>query len=135
VLLASAGLALLGVAGMAGLLFLFEHQRLKAKRALAHPLPLPSLEGLDRAGALALVVGFPLLTLGVVTGMLWQSSVSGRPWAGTPHEIWSGVAWAVYSVLMVTRFFTRQAARQAAASALVGFAFLLFAVVGVGMLA
>lgn len=135
VLLASAGLSLLGVAGLAGLLFLFEHRRLKAKRPLARPLALPSLEGLDRANAVALVVGFPLLTLGVVTGMIWEASESGRLWTGTPHQMWSGVAWAVYAVLVAARFAAGQRARQAAAAAVGGFAFLLFAVIGVAIFA
>src|SRR5258705_447644 len=44
VLLASAGLALLGLAGLAGLSFLVEHWRLKHKRPLASAGAWPSLE-------------------------------------------------------------------------------------------
>jgi len=61
-------IALLGIAGVAGAAFLAEHGRLKRKRHLARPAPWPSLEALDRVSALSLAVGFPLLTLGVVTG-------------------------------------------------------------------
>jgi ABC-type uncharacterized transport system permease subunit len=134
VLLSSAGLALLGVSGLAGLLFLAEHRRLKAKRG-ARGLPLPSLEALDRVNRVALAAGFPLLTLGVVTGMLWVGAESGRPWAGTQHETWSVLAWGVYAVLAAARFGASQGARQAAAWAVGGFAFLCFAVIGVGILA
>jgi hypothetical protein len=42
-------------------------------------------------------------------------------------------AWAIYLGLVALRFGGRQGARQAAASALAGFAFLLFAVVGAGV--
>lgn len=134
VLLASAGLALLGVAGIAGSVYVGEHRRLKAKRPVALAQRLPSLEALDRVNVVALAVGFPLLTLGVLTGMLWTESVSGRFWSGSPHETWSAVAWAVYAVLVLARFGARQGARDAALSAVGGFAFLLFAVVGVGLL-
>src|SRR5262245_45649933 len=72
VLLASAGLALLGVAGLAGLVFLGEHRRLKRKRRIS--LQLPSLEALDRTNRAALALGFPLLTLGVVSGLFWVHS-------------------------------------------------------------
>lgn len=133
VLLASAGLAALGLAGLAGLFFLLEHRTLKRRRKLARRLPLPSLEALDRVNRLALALGFPLLTFGVVTGILWNEARSGRVLAGGLHETWTVVAWLIYLGLVVLRFVGHQGARQAAASALAGFAFLVFAVVGVGL--
>lgn len=135
VLLSSAGLSLLGLAALAGGLFMAEHRRLKARRRLPARLPLPSLEALDRTNAVALAVGFPLLTLGVVTGMIWVHTVSGRWWTATPHQILSVVAWAVYAVVAAIRFGSKQGARQAAASAVAGFAFLFVAVIGLELLA
>jgi ABC-type transport system involved in cytochrome c biogenesis permease subunit len=134
VLLASAGLALFGLSGLAGALFLAEHRRLKAKRPLDGRFPLPSLEALDRVNRIALGTGFPLLTLGVVTGMIWVSTVRGTWWTGSHHELWTTLAWAVCAVVVAARFGAGQGSRQAAVSALGGFAFLLFAVVGVEML-
>ena len=57
----------------------------------------------------------------------------GAFWAGESHELWMGVVWLLYTGLVSLRFLGRQGARQSAASAVAGFAFLLFAVVGVGM--
>lgn len=135
VLLASAGLALLGLAGMAGGFFLLEYRRLKRKRPMGRNLGLPSLEALDRVNVAALAVGFPLLTLGVLTGGLWVEEAMGRWWSGTAHETWSMIAWAIYAGLCSARFIGNQGGRQAAASAVAGSAFLVFAVVGVGILA
>jgi len=135
VLLASAGLALLGLAGLAGLLFLAEHHRLKAKIPGRRPFALPSLEALDRVNATTLAAGFTLLSLGVVSGMLWVQAVSGRPFGGTAHEAWSLIAWAVYAVLVGLRFLGRQGGRSAATAAVVAFGFLFFAVIGVGLVA
>jgi ABC-type transport system involved in cytochrome c biogenesis permease subunit len=134
VLLASGGLSLLGVAGLAGVLFLIEHRRLKAKRRIDGRLPLPTLEALDRVNVAALALGFPLLTLGVLTGVIWLSTESGKLWTASPHETWSALAWAVYAVLVTARFGSRQGAHQAAISAVGGFAFLLFTGVGVEIL-
>lgn len=134
VLLASAGLALLGLAGISSLVYLIEHHRLKSKASVRSPLPLPSLEALDRVNATALAAGFSLLTLGVVTGMLWVETASGRLFAGSPHEAWSLLAWAVYAVLAAVRFGGRQGARQAATGAVFAFGFLFFAVIGVELL-
>ncbi len=134
VLLSSAGLALMGIAGLSGLFFLLEHRRLKQKRKVAAAYPMPSLEALDRVNLISLGIGFPLLTLGVVTGSLWLNNERGVLWVGTSHETWTVIAWAIYFGLAVARFAGHQAGRQAAASALAGFAFLLFAVVGVELL-
>jgi ABC-type transport system involved in cytochrome c biogenesis permease subunit len=135
VLLASAGFAALGVAALAGSFFLLEHRSLKRRRSLTgrFPLPLPSLETLDQVNRVALVLGFPLLTLGVLTGSLWLEDRSGALLSGSLHEAWTLIAWMIYLGLVVLRFGGRQGARQAAASAVAGFAFLLFAVVGVGL--
>jgi ABC-type transport system involved in cytochrome c biogenesis permease subunit len=135
VVLASAGIALLGVACVAGLAFLFEDRRLKAKRRAHRRLRLPSLEALDRVNATALATGFPLLTVGVLAGMMWVQAENGRPWTGTVHETWSVIAWAIYGALVVARFHAHQAARQAALSAVAGFVFLFVAVIGVGLFA
>ena len=135
VLLASAGFAALGLAALAGSFFLLEHRALKLRRSLARrfPLPLPSLETLDQVNRVALVLGFPLLTLGVLTGSLWLEDRSGQLFSGSLHEAWTLIAWMIYLGLVLLRFGGRQGARQAAASAVAGFAFLLFAVVGVGL--
>ena len=131
VLLASAGLAMLGLAGIAGALFLTEYRRLKRKRPLAAGSSLPSLEALDRVNALSLGVGFPVLTLGVVTGALWTQQMRGALYSGTPHETWCLVAWAIYAVLVALRFGAHLPARRCALSAAAGFVFAGFAVLGV----
>lgn len=133
VLLASAGLALQGLAALAGALFLAEHRRLKAKRSPGRG-GLPSLEALDRAGSLALALGFPLLTLGVLTGSLWAYQVSGTALTGSPHEIGTLIAWAVSAALVMQRFGARHGARRCALSALLSFGLFSVAVLGVEML-
>jgi ABC-type transport system involved in cytochrome c biogenesis permease subunit len=130
VVLASSGLSLLALAALAGLLFLIEHRRLKAKRPARSRLRLPSLEALDRANVTALTVGFPLLTLGVVAGVLWNQTASGEFWRATAHEIASLVAWVVYAVLVAFRVGVNQGSRQAAISTVGGFVLLFFAVIG-----
>jgi len=135
VLLASAGLSLLALAGLAGVIFLIEHGRLKSKRPIDRRLPLPSLEALDRVNAVTLSAGFLLLTLGVISGMFWLQAANGRPWTGTAHETWSLLAWFIYGVLVTARFVAKQGSRQAAASAVGGFVFLVFAVIGLEFIA
>lgn len=134
VVLSSIGLATLGLSGLAGLLFLAEHRRLKGKRRIDLRIPRPSLEGLDRVNRFSLAVGFPLLSLGVVTGMMWVKAVHGGFWTGARHELLSVIAWTIYLVLVAVRFGRGQGARRAALSAVAAFAFLFFAVIGVELL-
>ncbi len=131
VLLASGGLALLGVAGGAGVAFVWQHRQLKAKRRGAGLVPLPSLEALDRVNAVTVSLGFLLLTLGVVTGVLWVHSTRGILWPGDAHANATLLAWGVYGVLLAGRYAAGQGARQCAVSAVAGFGLLLVAVVGV----
>jgi ABC-type transport system involved in cytochrome c biogenesis permease subunit len=134
VLLASAGLGLLGLAGLAGLSFLVEHRRLKRKRPFHGGTSWPSLEALDRAGAFAVAAGFPLLTLGVLAGALWQHADTGTYFSGSPHETFCLLAWAVYGALATVRL-ARQPAARCALSSLAGFALLWIAVLGVEWIA
>jgi ABC-type transport system involved in cytochrome c biogenesis permease subunit len=97
-------------------------------------VPLPSLEALDRVNVVTTAVGFALLSLGILTGMAWLRETIGTAWTGTTHEAWMVISWAIYAGLVAARYAGRQGARQAAASALAGFAFLLFGVVGVGVM-
>lgn len=134
VLLSSIGLAALGIAGLAGLFFLVEHRQLKNRRSPSRRMPLPSLEALDRVNRVALAVGFAMLSLGVVTGSLWLEARAGKIWTGSLHETWTVIAWMIYLGLVSLRFGARQGARQAAASAVAGFAFLILAVLGSGLM-
>jgi ABC-type uncharacterized transport system permease subunit len=131
VLLASAGFALLGVAGAAGLLYLVHHRAIKRHRAAPHSA-LPSLEALDRVGALGLAIGFLLLTLGVVTGVLWVETREARLWPGGLHANAALGVWCVYAILLVQRYGRGETARRAALGSALGFALLLLVVVGIG---
>lgn len=134
VIFASAGVALLGVAGLAGALFLAEARAIKAKRPATWRERLPSLEALDRVNAATLAAGFPLLSCGVIAGFFWTQGETGEFWVGGAHAIMSTFAWAIYGVLVIARFGAGWRGREAAASTAAGFAFLLFVVVGVGAL-
>lgn len=133
VLLASGGLALLGVAGAAGVLYLVHHRAIKRHR-VARQSALPSLEALDRVNALGLAIGFLLLTLGVITGSLWVQTREARLWPGGLHANATLGVWCLYAVLLLQRFGTDESARRAALGSAVGFGLLLLVVVGVGAL-
>jgi ABC-type uncharacterized transport system permease subunit len=134
VLLASAGFALLGVAGAAGVLFLVQRRSLKRKQGGPRSRALPPLEALDRVNAFAVSVGFLLLSLALVTGVLWTLEREGQLWPRSPHASAALVAWGIYAVLVGSRWLARQGATRAAQSAVAGFAILAVALAGAGLL-
>ncbi|MAI77730.1 MAG: hypothetical protein CL917_02200 [Deltaproteobacteria bacterium] len=134
ILLSTAGLGLMAISGLVGVFYLLEHKRLKSKRLNARRFQWPSLEALDRVGLATLITGFSLLTLGLITGGAWVYVSYGQIWTGSSHALWTLVAWAIYAGLVGVRVLGHQVARQAAATAVGGFLFLLFAVLGVEIL-
>ena len=75
--LATLGMAALCVAFGMSLIYLLQDAALKSKRTPRLLEVLPSLEVCDRVGYAAVLWGFPLLTLGILTGALWSASKGG----------------------------------------------------------
>jgi cytochrome c-type biogenesis protein CcsB len=95
---------------------------------------LPSLEALDILNYKIIVVGFPLLTAGIVLGAVWANTAWGRPWGFDPKEMWSAITWLIYAVYLHVRFFAGWKGRRAAILAIVGFAGVIFTYLGVNYL-
>ena len=134
VLLASGGLAVLGIAGAAGILYLVHHAALKSKRRGSPHSALPSLETLDRVNALSLALGFLLLSLGLLTGVLWVDARGGELWASR-HAVATLLAWVTYAAIVVVRFARPRTARSSAAGSAAAFGILVVAVIGIEVLA
>jgi ABC-type uncharacterized transport system permease subunit len=128
--IATAGVAALAVAFAMSLLFLVKEHALKAKRSLRVLEMLPTLEALDRLGFQSLLYGFPLLTLGIATGMVYSAAVHHHLWIWGPKEIFPVLAWAVFAVILWARFARGVRGRRSAILAIAGFAFALLAFVG-----
>jgi cytochrome c-type biogenesis protein CcsB len=134
------GLAVLGdavfaLAFSASLLYLLQERRLKAHRGLGVLRHLPSLETLDRVNYACLVWGLILLTLGIVTGIVWAHEAWGRFWASDPKLMFSLLVWGIYVVLLQGRMTAGWRGRWAAQLTIAGFAVIVISLVGVNVLA
>src|SRR4030095_5923977 len=98
VTLAILGNAVFGLAFSARLLYLVQERQLKAKKAHALCRRLPSLETLDELNYRSLSWGFPLLTLGILTGIIWAEHVWGQFWVWEPRLIFSTLTWILYAL-------------------------------------
>ena len=115
------GNAVLALAFCVSLVYLFRERQLKAKRAGGLSSRLPSLEALDALNYRALAWGFPLLTLGIVTGALFAKHTWGRFWSWEEREIFSLVTWILYAGLLEARMVIGWRGRRAATVTIVAF--------------
>lgn len=116
------------LAGYAGLLFslaacvlyLLQERGLKSKSRLAISR-LPALDVIDQIGYRALLVGFPFMTAGLLTGIVLAEAEFGSGFIQDPKIVLSLVMWAVYIVLLYTRWSAGWRGRRAALLASIAF--------------
>jgi cytochrome c-type biogenesis protein CcsB len=132
--LSFAGETVLSLAFAAGVLYLIQEARIKRKNPGEISRRLPSLETLDDVNYLALSLGFPLLTAGIITGSVWASYAWGSYWSWDPKETWSLITWLIYAALLHQRMNVGWRGRRAAIMAIIGFASVVFTFVGVNLL-
>jgi ABC-type uncharacterized transport system permease subunit len=117
------GVALFTLASSAAALYLIQEHLLKKKRIDGVFRRLPPLDVLDRAEHRFLLAGFPLLTIGIITGTLWARRVE----AGSPSELLRAIFGYVMWLLIASVLFLRAAAgwrgRRAAYGTIAGFGF------------
>lgn len=65
---------------------------------------LPSSQTLDEINYKAIAIGFPMLTLGIITGAAWASYAWGSYWSWDPKETWSLITWFIYAAFLHARY-------------------------------
>jgi cytochrome c-type biogenesis protein CcsB len=81
------------------------------------------------------VIGFLLLTLGIITGSVWAHSAWGSYWSWDPKETWSLITWLVYAALLHSRMVRGWRGNKLALLSIIGFSCVLFTYFGVNYLA
>jgi cytochrome c-type biogenesis protein CcsB len=59
-----------------------------------------NLDQLDDLAYRSVAVGFPLLTIGIVTGAIWAEAAWGSYWSWDPKETWSLITWFVFLIYL-----------------------------------
>jgi len=132
-IIAFGGYAAFAVACCAGIMYLLQERYLKKKKLGALYRRLPSLDTLDDINYRCLTIGFPLLTIAIISGAIWAESAWGAYWSWDPKETWSLITWFIYAALLHGRLTIGWRGRRAAVLAIVGFGFILFTFVGVNL--
>jgi cytochrome c-type biogenesis protein CcsB len=95
---------------------------------------LPSLPVLDEINYKSIVIGFPMLSLGIITGAAWANYAWGSYWSWDPKETWSLITWFIYAAFLHARITRDWRGKKAAILSVVGFAAVLFTYFGVNYL-
>jgi len=93
----------------------------------------PSIRVLDDLNYKAIMIGFPLLTLGIVTGAAWANYAWGTYWSWDPKETWSLIVWFVYAAFLHARITRGWVGKRAAWLSIIGFAATIFCYLGVNL--
>lgn len=125
VTLAFLGNAVFSLAFGVSLMYLLQEFQLKKKKTNVLYRLFPSLETLDRLNYVFLVWGFPLMTLGIITGSLWAGFRWGNYWSWDPRQISSGITWLLYGALLHGRITSGLRGKKAAILTILGFAVVL----------
>ena len=95
---------------------------------------LPPADLLDDFSYRIIAVGFPMLTLGIITGAAWANSAWGSYWSWDPKETWSLIVWLIYAAYLHARIARGWKGKRAAWLSIFGFAATLFCYLGVNLL-
>jgi len=134
VTLAFLGNAAFALACLVSVVYLWQERQLKSHSVGQLVRRLPSLETLDNVNFKFLGWGFVLLTMSIVSGVMWAELSFGRFWSWEPRTIWTSIIWLLYAVLLHGRVTVGWGGRRAAALTIVGFGVLFIAFIGVNVL-
>ncbi len=122
-------LALMTLAFAAGIMFVHIERRIKAKEPLTgFRRDFPALAILDKVNFLSAVAGFPLFTIGIITGIIWAGSTWGKAVSGDPKEIVSFIIWGLFAWLFYMRTVQGRGGRKPALLAFWLFALSAFSI-------
>src|SRR6266404_6837852 len=99
---------------VASVMYLLQERALKLKTFGAIFHRLPSLTMVNEIATTSAVTGLTLLTLGILSGMVWSSLRDGRLWHNDPKEIFAALTWFLYLILIVYRSSAHWRGRRAA---------------------
>ena len=114
------------VTSFTALLYLIQDNNLKNKHLGPIFSRLPDLSFLDRLNYKSIGLGFPILTLAIISGMLWAKDIWGSYWNWHLREVSSLVLWLLYAVILHVRLSSKLRGRKVALLSLLAFFVIIF---------
>ena len=123
------GLAAFALAFAVAVAYVIQEQLLRTRQLGGLFQRLPALDVLDSLGFRLVTVGFPLFTLGVVTGSLWASRL-GNGLSFSTGQGFALLAWLCFASVLLARVAGGWRGRRAAIGTMLGFLCAMAAVGG-----
>jgi len=121
------GMVAFALAFAAAVAYVIQEQLLRSKHVVGVFQRLPPLDVLDSLGLRLVTIGFPLFTLGLLTGTLWAAR---RGSALSTGEGFAMVAWVFFGSVLLARAAAGWRGRRAAIGTMIGFLFSMAAIGG-----
>jgi cytochrome c-type biogenesis protein CcsB len=99
------------------------------------PSRLPNEQKIRQMMLRLLALGFPWLTLGILTGAVWAHYAWGRYWGWDPKETWALITWIWYLMLFHLYSIRSWRGKRFSLLVLIGFGLVMFTFIGVPYLA
>lgn len=125
------GAAAFAVAFAGGCLYLLARRRLRRKEAHRHQA-MSSLERLENLTRSGVIIGFALLTVGLITGVveaIRYGSFDNHAWLKDPKIILAMVVWVIYALVLHAPINPSFRGRRSAWLSIIGFAVMILAIV------
>ncbi len=94
---------------------------------------LPAAERCDELTYRSVLVGFPMLAVGIALGALWANDAWGRYWGWDPKETAALVTWLIFAVYMHSRGLRQLKGARGSWIVVGGFVAVLFTYLGVNL--
>ena len=101
---------------------------------LVEPIEFSHSEELDTLSYRSILIGFVLLTLGLISGAVWANEAWGTWWSWDPKETWAFISWLFYAAYLHMRISKGWQGRRPALLASTGFLVVLVCYLGVNFL-
>jgi len=89
---------------------------------------------LDNLSYRILGIGFPLLTIGILSGAVWANEAWGSYWSWDPKETWAFITWLIFAIYLHARITKGWQGKKPAILASFGFFIVWICYLGVNIL-
>jgi cytochrome c-type biogenesis protein CcsB len=80
-------------------------------------------------------IGFPLLTIGIISGAVWANEAWGSYWSWDPKETWALITWLIFASYLHSRIVKKWDSIESSKLGAVGFVSIWICFLGVNFLA
>lgn len=97
-------------------------------------IALKFLENIDNLSYRIISLGFPFLTIGIISGAVWANEAWGSYWSWDPKETWALITWLIFAAYLHTRIIKGWEGIKPAILASIGFFIVWICYLGVNFL-